>query len=54
MILMPTAANNEIPIYNPSSIVHLFNKALVTEATKRILHVKGKYVAGRGNNYNGY
>jgi len=41
-------------VYNPSAIVNIFNNALNSEATRRVITVRGTYVPGRGQNYNGY
>jgi hypothetical protein len=51
---MSNSSSTEVIRYNPSSIVNIFNNTLVPEATKKILQVKGIYVAGRGTNYNGF
>ncbi len=41
-------------VYSPSSIVNIFNNALNSEATRRIITAKGTYIPGKGQNYNGY
>ncbi len=43
-----------VVVYNPSAIVNIFNNALNNEATRRIITVRGTYVPGKGQNYNGY
>ena len=40
--------------YTPASLLHLFNGALTTAATKKIILLKGIYVAGRGVTYAGF
>ena len=40
--------------YTPSSLLHLFNGILSPAATKKIILLKGIYVAGRGVTYAGY
>jgi exodeoxyribonuclease VII large subunit len=41
-------------MYSPSAIVNIFNNALNSEATRRIITAKGMYVPGKGQSYNGY
>lgn len=41
-------------VYNPSAIVNIFNNALNSEATRRIITARGTYLPGKGQNYNGY
>ncbi len=41
-------------VYNPSAIVNIFNNALNSEATRKIITARGMYVPGKGQNYNGY
>ncbi|TKK70349.1 hypothetical protein FC093_06275 [Ilyomonas limi] len=41
-------------VYSPSAIVNIFNNALNSEATRRIITAKGTYIPGKGQNYNGY
>lgn len=41
-------------VYNPSAIVHIFNNALNSEATRKIITAKGVYLPGKGQNYSGY
>ena len=41
-------------VYSPSAIVNIFNNALNSEATRKIITAKGTYIAGKGQNYNGY
>jgi len=41
-------------VYNPSAIVNIFNNALNSEATRKIITARGIYVPGKGQNYNGY
>ncbi|GGA98551.1 exodeoxyribonuclease VII large subunit [Puia dinghuensis] len=40
--------------YTPASLLHLFNSALAPSATKKIILVKGIYLAGKGVTYAGY
>lgn len=40
--------------YTPASLLHLFNSVLAPAATKKIILLKGIYVAGRGVTYAGY
>jgi len=40
--------------YTPASLLHLFNSVLAPAATKKIILMKGIYVAGRGVTYAGY
>lgn len=40
--------------YNASSIVNIFNNALIHDAARKIIRVKGIYGPGRGQNYNGF
>lgn len=40
--------------YNASSIIHIFNNALINEAARKIIRVKGVYPPGRGQNYSGF
>jgi len=41
-------------VYNPSAIVNIFNNALNSEATRKIITAGGIYIPGKGQNYNGY
>ncbi|RYY31183.1 MAG: hypothetical protein EOO04_02250 [Chitinophagaceae bacterium] len=41
-------------IYAPSALLHLFNNALTVNQTRRMVRIKGVYLSGKGNNYNGY
>lgn len=41
-------------VYNPSAIVNIFNNALNSEATRRIITARGMYLPGKGQNYHGY
>jgi exodeoxyribonuclease VII large subunit len=49
-----TEEKQSVVVYNPSAIVNIFNNALNNEATRRIITVRGTYVPGKGQNYNGY
>src|SRR3954471_22220059 len=49
-----TEEKQSVVVYNPSSIVNIFNNALNNEATRRIITVRGTYIPGKGQNYNGY
>jgi len=49
-----TEEKQGVVVYNPSAIVNIFNNALNNEATRRIITVRGTYVPGKGQNYNGY
>jgi hypothetical protein len=40
--------------YTPASLLHLFNSVLAPAATKKIILLKGIYVAGRGVTYAGF
>src|SRR5579859_5484510 len=40
--------------YTPASLLHLFNSVLAPSATKKIVLLKGIYLAGRGVTYAGY
>ena len=40
--------------YTPASLLHLFNSALTPAATRKIILLKGIYVAGRGVTYAGF
>ena len=40
-------------VYSPSAIVNIFNNALNSEATRKIITAKGMYVPGKGQSYNG-
>ncbi len=40
--------------YNASSIIHIFNNTLISEAARKIIRVKGVYHPGRGQNYSGF
>src|SRR5688572_15562383 len=40
--------------YSPSSILNLFNNSLNINQAKKIIPIKGIYIAGKGVNYNGY
>ena len=40
--------------YTPASLLHLFNSVLSPAATKKIILLKGIYVAGRGVTYGGF
>jgi hypothetical protein len=41
-------------VYSPSAIVNIFNNALNSEATRKIITAKGMYLPGKGQNYSGY
>ncbi len=41
-------------VYNPSAIVNIFNNALNSEATRKIITARGVYLPGRGQSYSGY
>jgi exodeoxyribonuclease VII large subunit len=49
-----TEEKQSVVVYNPSAIVNIFNNALNNEATRRIIIVRGTYIPGKGQNYNGY
>lgn len=40
--------------YSPASLLHLFNSVLAPAATKKIILVRGIYLAGKGVTYAGY
>jgi exodeoxyribonuclease VII large subunit len=40
--------------YTPASLLHVFNSALAPSATKKIILLKGIYLAGRGVTYAGF
>ena len=40
--------------YNASSIINIFNNALNSDATRKIIRAKGIYNPGRGQSYNGF
>jgi exodeoxyribonuclease VII large subunit len=40
--------------YTPASLLHVFNSALAPSATKKIILLKGIYVAGKGVTYAGF
>src|SRR5258708_5285599 len=40
--------------YTPASLLHLFNSILAPSATKKIILLKGIYLAGRGVTYAGF
>src|SRR3954454_25076253 len=49
-----TEEKQGVVVYNSSAIVNIFNNALNNEATRRIITVRGTYIPGKGQNYNGY
>src|SRR4051812_48651719 len=51
---MTLAEEKQSVVYSPSAIVNIFNNALNSEATRRIITAKGTYIPGKGQNYNGY
>ncbi len=41
-------------MYNPSSLMNIFNNALTNEAVRKTFAIKGRYIPGKGVEYNGY
>ncbi len=41
-------------MYNPSSLMNIFNNALSNEAVRKTFAIRGRYVPGKGVEYNGY
>ena len=46
--------NSTIITYSPAAVLNLFNNSISINQTKRIVQLKGIYVQGKGNQYNGY
>lgn len=51
---MTVTEEKKTVVYNPSAIVNIFNNALNSDATRKIITAKGVYTPGKGQNYNGY
>jgi exodeoxyribonuclease VII large subunit len=48
-------AQNDAEIgYNPSALLNIFSSTLNNESTRRVVRVKGIYIAGKGTSYNGF
>ncbi|WP_018613151.1 exodeoxyribonuclease VII large subunit [Segetibacter koreensis] len=50
---MALVRSNSETIYNPSSLLHIFNSTLHNETTQKVFKVKGIYTAGNGISYEG-
>jgi exonuclease VII large subunit len=53
-LIMTLTEEKKSVVYSPSAIVNIFNNALNSDATRKMITVKGTYVPGKGQNYNGY
>lgn len=51
--MLSTPTETEV-VYNPSSLLTIFNSTLNNEATRKVFKVKGIYTPGKGANYNGF
>ena len=47
-------ATRQEVMYNPSSLMNIFNNALTNEAVRKTFAIKGRYIPGKGVEYNGY